>query len=121
MNRIVHFEIQSADVAKTQAFFKDVFGWTFSKWEGPQSYWLVNTGQTGEGINGGMMPAPDSQPRTVNVAQVASVDETVNKVEKAGGQICVPKFAVPGVGWVAYFLDPTGVLMGIMHPDQNAK
>jgi predicted enzyme related to lactoylglutathione lyase len=120
MNRIIHFEIQSADVPKTQAFFKQVLGWSFSKWEGPQTYWLVTTGE-GDGINGGMMTAPDGQPRTVNVAQVESIDKTVSKVEKAGGQICVPKFAVPGMGWVAYFLDPTGVLMGIAQMDPNAK
>jgi hypothetical protein len=28
---------------------------------------------------------------------------------------------VPGMGWVAYFLDPTGVLMGIAQMDPNAK
>lgn len=121
MNRVIHFEFQTADVEKTQAFFKKVFGWKFNSWEGPQTYWLITTGESGEGINGGMMAAPDGQPRTVNVAQVESVDETAAKVKEAGGQIVVPKFAVPGVGWVAYFTDPTGVLMGFMQPDPNAK
>ena len=67
------------------------------------------------------MPAPDGQPRTVNVAQVANVDEMVKKIEKAGGKVCVPKFAVPTIGWLAYFTDPAGVLLGIMQPDPNAK
>ena len=39
----------------------------------------------------------------------------------AGGQIVVPKMAIPGVGWVAYGMDPHGVLFGIYRQDESAR
>ncbi len=36
MPRPIHFEILSAEPEQTIAFYKDVFGWEFSTWAGPQ-------------------------------------------------------------------------------------
>ena len=38
------------------------------------------------GINGGLMPSRDGQPRTVNTIQVDSVDDAVKKVLANGGK-----------------------------------
>ena len=54
MNRVIHFEIPASDPEKSVAFYSSVFGWAFQKWEGPQPYWLIDTGE-GPGINGGLM------------------------------------------------------------------
>lgn len=43
---------------------------------------------------------------TVNTTDVVSIDESIEKVTKNGGEINVPKMVVPGVGWFAYFKDP---------------
>jgi predicted enzyme related to lactoylglutathione lyase len=56
----------------------------------------------------------------VNTLQVASVDEYTAKVTAAGGQVVVPKFPIRGLGWVAYCVDPGGVLFGIHHEDPSA-
>jgi len=32
-----------------------------------------------------------------------------------------PKFAVPSIGWVAYFTDPDGNPHGIIQGERNAK
>lgn len=120
MNRPVHFEIHSADPAKAVAFYEKVFGWKAHKWEGPMEYWLLGTGE-GKGIDGGLMKSRDGNPRTVNTIEVQNVDEAAAKVTANGGTIVVPKMAIPGVGWLAYFTDPTGNITGIMHADTNAK
>ena len=45
MRRVVHFEIYTDDPEAVQPFYRDVFGWTFKKFEGgPIEYWLVTTG-----------------------------------------------------------------------------
>lgn len=122
MPRPVHFEISVNDAAKAIAFYQAVFDWKFNKWEGPQEYWLVTTGAAPEhGIDGGMLlkRAPD-HPATVNTVQVASVDDAVAAVLKAGGQCAVPKMPIPGVGWLAYCTDPDGNIFGVMHPDPSA-
>ena len=43
------------------------------------------------------------------------------KVVAGGGQIVLPKMAIPGVGYLAYCTDPAGLIFGIMHPDPAAK
>jgi uncharacterized protein len=67
------------------------------------------------------MRSPDTDSRTVNTIQVSSVDDYIAKITAAGGEIVVPKMAIPGIGYVAYGKDPAGVLFGIMHPDPSAK
>jgi predicted enzyme related to lactoylglutathione lyase len=121
MNRPIHFEIQVPDPEQVIPFYEKNFGWKFNKWEGPQEYWLVMTGADGPGIDGGLMRSPDGQTRTVNILSSTNLDEECRKVESSGGQNCVPKMAIPNVGWLAYFTDPGGALFGIMQMDASAK
>ena len=126
MPRVVHFEILATDPERAVQFYKDVFGWEISKWEGPEDYWLVTTGPEGEmGINGGIMRRTqevDGESPTAYVCTVGveSVDEYVVKVEANGGSVVVPKMAVPGVGWLAYCRDTEGNQFGMMQPDESA-
>jgi len=123
--RPVHFEFMTADPAKTGAFFAKAFGWQIQKWDGPMEYHMVNTGGTGDccggGINGGIGRAPDGKPVTCNVLGVENVDAAIKAVTSAGGQIVMPKMAVPTVGWLAYAAEPTGIVFGMMQMDPNAK
>jgi len=120
MNRPIHFEIHAPDPDAVRPFYKDVLGWTFSKWDGPHEYWLIHTGE-GEGINGGLMPSRDGQPRTVNTINVANVDDICEKVKANGGQVVVEKMPIQGIGYVAYCVDPGGALFGVMQNDTTAK
>jgi uncharacterized protein len=42
-------------------------------------------------------------------------------VTKAGGQLVMPKTAIPTVGYFAYLTDTEGNLFGVMQADKNAK
>lgn len=122
MHPVVHFEFHAVDPAKSLHFFEKIFGWKLSKFDGPVEYWLAQTTEPGKpGINGGIMPSKDGQPRTINTIQVPDVDEYVAKAVAAGGQICLPKMAIPGVGWLAYCSDPGGLIFGLHTPDPAAK
>lgn len=124
MQRVVHFEIYTADPERVQPFYADVFGWKFKKFEGgPVEYWLVTTGNDNDaGINGGILrPREGQSPGTINTIAVPSLDETIKKIEQQGGGICVPKMAIPKMGWLAYAKDPAGNVFGLMEPDTNAK
>ena len=53
MNRVVHFEIPAKDIDKVVDFYKNVFNWEITHWEGQMEYWLVKTGEAPEmGIDG---------------------------------------------------------------------
>ena len=124
MNRVTHFEIYTDNPEAAQSFYRDVFGWKFQKFEGgPMEYWLVVTGNDKEpGINGGLTrPRPGQSAGTLNTIAVESLDQTIKNIEKHRGKICVPKMAIPKIGWLAYAEDPAGNVFGIIEPDVKAK
>ena len=122
MNRIIHFEMNSPDVQASMTFFRDGFGWEFNTWAGEIPYHLAHTGEEGTpGINGAIMASQDGQPRTVNIVEVASIDDSISKLTGLGGTCVVDKIAIPGVGYSAYFTDPAGVFFGIFQAEQNVS
>lgn len=127
LGRITHFEIHAGDPDRAVSFYKNVFGWQFVKWDGPEEYWLITTGSEDKpGINGGLMKRRgeidgEAVIAFVCTAEVDSVDETSKKAVENGGQIVVPKMAIPSIGWQAYCKDTEGNIFGIHQPDPNAK
>ena len=123
MGRVVHFEIYTDDPEAARPFYEKVFGWTIQKWNGPVEYWTVRTGSDDEpGINGGLLrPREGQRPGTLNTVAVTSLDETLDKIQEEGGSVCVPKMAIPTVGWLAYAQDPQGNVFGVLEPDGEAK
>ena len=129
MNRVVHFEIHAKDQDSIQKFYQEVFDWDI-KDMGPQmgNYRLISTGtdEPGSrytGINGGINPRHGEGPiggESVNAfvctIEVENIDETLVKIEKAGGTLATHKMEIPGVGWLAYRKDPEGNIFGVMQP-----
>jgi len=121
MPRPVHFEIPADNPDRAMKFYQTVFGWTFQKWDGPMPYWMIVTGKDPEpGINGGLMPRQHPGQPCVNTIGVENLDQTVATVLANGGEIAVPKMAVPGVGWLAYCKDTEGHVFGMMQSDPKA-
>jgi len=121
MPRVVHFEIAVDDPDRAAKFYSGVFGWEFTKWDGPQDYWLARTGGPDQpGIDGALMHRQADE-HIVNTIDVPSVDEFSTRVTANGGQIVVPKMAVPGIGYIAYFKDTEGNMFGMMEMDATAQ
>lgn len=125
MPRVIHFELSADEPERAVKFYDEVFGWKTQKWDGPQSYWLLETGEEGQmGINGGLMkrsenPLPPSS--AINTIDVPSVDDYAQKIAGSGGKVVMPKFAVTGIGHMAYCEDTEGNIFGIMEIDPSAK
>jgi predicted enzyme related to lactoylglutathione lyase len=130
MSRVVHFEIQADDLERAKSFYTDVFGWSFedySEYTG-SPYWGVVTGPEEEpGINGGLLPRPAPRPGTgqgtnsfVCTIGIRDYDETERRVLAAGGEVALPKAALPGMAWQGYYLDTEGNTFGIHQPDPEA-
>ncbi len=121
-NRVVHFEIPVNDIDRSIQFYEKIFGWKFQKWGGPAEYYTISTGAKDQpGIDGGLLRKHDPRQPVANTVKVENVDETIRTVEENGGKCCVPKMAVPGIGWLAYFNDPEGNVTGVMQFDAAAK
>lgn len=120
MPRVVHFEIPADEPERAAVFYREALGWNVDKWEGPDDYWLVTTGDDSEpGINGGITRR-ENLPSTVNTVSVPSLDEVIGRVESAGGKVLVPRTSVTGVGFVAYCADTEGNVFGLMEADESA-
>src|SRR3954468_24061823 len=102
MPRVVHFEIHADDPDRAIIFYSTVFGWHFTRWNGPLDYWVIGTGQhDAPGIDGGMVrrqgPRPadgaavNASPCTVDVP---AIEEYLAKITAHGGTIVVPKMAI---------------------------
>ncbi len=122
MPRVVHFEICADSPERAVNFYQSTFGWEFRRWEGPQEYWIIITGNDDEpGINGGMVhreSAATSGP--VNIVEVSSLDEALIRVTDNGGQVFRARTSVPGIGFLAYCRDPEGNEFGMMELDPKA-
>ncbi|HSX16876.1 MAG TPA: VOC family protein [Patescibacteria group bacterium] len=124
MNNVAFFEIQATDPEKSMAFYKTVFGWTFTEQPGMAiKYWHIDT----EGITGGLLERPATAPGAgfgtnafVCSMEVENFDEMAAKITANGGTVALPKFAVPGKCWQGYFLDADGNTFGIFQVDEHA-
>ena len=122
MPRPIHFEIPAEEPERAIDFYQKVFGWKFLKWDGPMEYWMIETGDPATpGINGGLMRRQDPAQPCVNTVDVPDIDTFVSSITSAGGLCVVPKMAVPGVGWLAYFKDTEGHIFGVMQSDPAAQ
>lgn len=118
-NRVTHFEIPCEQPERTMSFFEGVFNWSFKKF-GEEEYWFAVTGKDSPGINGAIMKKRHPDQPIANSISVNKIDETLKKIEKYKGQVVVPKMAIPGAGWIAFFKDPDGNIHGLWQDDLQA-
>lgn len=135
MNRVVHFEIQADDLDRAQKFYEAAFGWTFQTMGAEYGgYRVIMTGPSPDdmakgvkmediGINGGMMkreaPLPENGkgPNSyTSIIGVANIDESIAKIDAAGGVPQTDKMEIPSVGHVRYYKDTEGNIFGIIEP-----
>jgi predicted enzyme related to lactoylglutathione lyase len=125
MSGIGYFEIQSDNPESAIEFYGNIFGWQFAKAEGlPIPYWRIETG----GIRGGLLKRPAPTPPLMHGTnayvcsmEVDNFDSVAAEIMKRGGQVALEKFAVPGVCWQGYFIDPDGNTFGVFQPDPQAN
>jgi predicted enzyme related to lactoylglutathione lyase len=125
MNTIGYFEIQSSDPPREMKFYEAVFDWKFVK-QGfiPIEYYRIETNS----IYGGLLkrpakvPPPESGTNAyVCSVQVENFDRTSELILQNGGQVALPKFAIPGRCWQGYFVDQDNNTFGIFEVDEEAK
>lgn len=111
MNTVCHIEFQTTDLDRAEAFYKAVFEWEFRAFVP-----TMRVFGTGESHVGGLMLVDRVEPgRSPSVwLRVASLDETLAKVEACGGRRLGERQEVPGTGWSADFEDPEGNYVGIV-------
>ena len=127
MNPVVHFEMPAENKKRMMEFYSNVFGWQTQQLGSEMGeYILVTTSEVGDNgfpkqpgtINGGFYQKTDdpiSNHSSVVIA-VDEINESIQKVKKAGGKILGEPMDIPGVGKYVSFIDTEGNRLSILQP-----
>lgn len=125
-NKVTHFAIHTDDINRAKSFYEDVFEWGFASY-GPPDFLQIKADKTEDGeLIGALQSRKYSALKEKIIGMectvsVENVDEIIKRVEEKGGQILMPKTAIPYVGWITKFLDTEGNLVCAMQTDNSAK
>lgn len=105
--KINYVELPAKNLDATKAFFRDVFGWSFTDYG--TEYTAFAAAEAG--LDGGFYQADFAASTQTGSALVvlysSDLAKTQAKIEAAGGVIIKPVFAFPG-GRRFHFADPNG-------------
>jgi predicted enzyme related to lactoylglutathione lyase len=109
---IVHIELSAKDPKAAGKFYADLFGWKVEVSEEMNYVTFETEPNRGGGFNdvnqemtevGDVLPYVDTD----------DIEASLAKAEELGGVTAVPKTEIPGIGWFAIFVDPTGNKIGL--------
>jgi len=112
-----HVDVLSGDPERARRFYGDVFGWQFEDIPGA-AYVNVRTSEDGiEGGIGGLAQVAGMRPPqpsgVVAYLLAPDMDATLAAIERAGGEVVIPRTDVMGYGEFAQFKDPDGNVIGL--------
>lgn len=106
-------DVTSTDLEKSRKFYSDMFGWDIPA--GPEEFGGYSMAFANERPVAGVSPAmgPDAPIVWSTYVDVASVDDTLEKVTANGGNVIVAAMDVGEAGRMAVFTDPDGAAIGL--------
>ncbi|MEI6739645.1 MAG: VOC family protein [Gemmatimonadaceae bacterium] len=116
------YELVSHDVARSAAFYHELFGWTTVPQPMPDFTYTVlqHAGRSIAGIMPYLPHMPSFPPFWATYMQVRDVDAAVAAAVQAGGTICMDATELPTVGRLAGIVSPRGVMFYVMGPQPTA-
>ena len=118
---IIWFEIPAGDLKRAKKFYSSLFGWKIKAFPGMGDYLHIDTGGANDSPDGGMMTRKQPGQPITNYVSVESVDKFMAKVTKLGGTVCMPKTAVPEMGFFAVCQDTENNTFAIWEMLKKAK
>ena len=111
-NALNWFEIPAADLSRAKKFYENVFACQMDdmgemmgmKMAGFPSE--MGNGRVSGGLVQGPMHKPSQEGAVVYLNANPSIQSVVDRVEKAGGKVVMPKTQIsPEIGYMAFFID----------------
>lgn len=120
-NSVVHFEIPAEDVERARAFYSQAFGWQIEAYPGMDDYYGMTTTEIDEqfmpikpgAINGGLFKRTKPLTTPMITIDVDDIDAALEKAEKLGAKTLRGREAVGDIGFIGYFEDPEGNVVGL--------
>ena len=115
---VVHVEVRGLDSLVLQEFYSKVFGWERNPDLSIGDYAVAEIGSGS--LTVGIGPVPDWSARSAKFyIQVDDIDETLTRIEAAGGTAVMPRTVGPDFGAehiliFTTFVDPAGNEVGLV-------
>ena len=112
-NPVIHFEIGCKDLKSTTDFYSKLFGWT------PTAIPMASLIQTNsiEGIQGHITSLGHEPHNYITFyIQVQDINESLSKIEAAGGKKMIGPVPLPDGKQFAWFTDPEGNMVALITP-----
>ena len=119
-NPVVHFEVTGKDGKKLQDFYSGVFGWKINA-DNPMQYGIVDAGDTGGGIGGGISAGDGGTGQVTFYIAVDNPQAYLDEVESQGGKTVMPVTEIPGMVILAQFADPEGNIVGLVDANYGSQ
>lgn len=125
---VVHFEMPAVDSQRVSKFYTQAFGWQMNQMGQDMGNYIVATTtesdpQTGRptapgAINGGFFPRDTSKPVQYPsvVISVDDINQAMQNIKDAGGEVLGEPVDIPGVGKYVSFLDTEGNRVSVLQP-----
>ena len=113
-NALNWFEIATTDLARAQQFYETVFGIKMDAMDLPNIQMRTFPGDGMNGKVGGAlvksgMHKPSKEGAVIYLNANPDLNDSVSRVEKAGGKVLVPKTHISDdIGYMAFFEDSEG-------------
>lgn len=102
-----------SDIARTEAFYNDVFNLELERMEGAEPFWLQGHLESGLDLMFFQMEGQrGNTPAVIFDVTEGGIDDIVADLAEKGVTIVTPVSEAPG-GWSADFVDPDGFGLGL--------
>lgn len=117
-NAINWFEIPATDMARAKKFYETIFDIQMEEMEMPgMKYAMFPFDPTKGKIAGGLAESPMHVPGTTGAIVYLNANpdlqHVLDRIEKAGGKVTMPKTSIGQNGFMAFFTDPEGNTMAL--------
>ncbi len=113
MDKVMMFEIPVNNIKRATGFYKTMFGWRITNWDG--FYWVTTVPEDKNwvpkekgAINGEMYRRATKDEKPTLVVMVPSITRALNKLVKAGGRVISKKEKIGEWGYYARIKDTEG-------------
>jgi uncharacterized protein YndB with AHSA1/START domain/predicted enzyme related to lactoylglutathione lyase len=109
-----HLELHSTAVAKSETFYKQLFGWKLQPM--PEMHYTLFA--AGKGPGGGMAKLDKKRGAShwIPYVRVTNIRTAVRKAKALGAKVTMDVMKIPGYGQIAVLKDPSGAPIGLSQP-----
>jgi hypothetical protein len=126
MNPVVHFEMPAEDKQRVKKFYEEAFGWEMQQLGAEMGEYILATTtpvdvktqrpKESGAINGGFYQKTEGDTVPHLVISVDDLEQHMEVVTNAGGEIQGEPMDIPGIGTFVMFIDTEGNRVGMLQP-----